>query len=102
MLVNCVPVAGDSEEFGCVPPRNRTDTGRGGQTAQAYAFGRLYGQVRLFHILYRDSCMEAVISQAVKFSYSDSNTDSWGDGDGKGAVCPETHNSAAEGNFRGD
>ncbi|MFR2694062.1 MAG: hypothetical protein ACLTBV_29015 [Enterocloster bolteae] len=25
------------------------------------------------HILYRDSCMEAVISQAMKFSYSDSN-----------------------------
>ncbi|MFR2480276.1 sigma-54 interaction domain-containing protein, partial [Eisenbergiella sp.] len=47
------------------------------------------------HILYRDSCMEAVISQAVKFSYSDSNILIHGEtGTGKELFAQSIHNSS--------
>ena len=97
VLVNCVPVEGDSEEFGCV----LTFQGTGQIQAEE---GKLRKQMHsdgftarydFSHILYRDSCMEAVINQAVKFSYADSNILIHGEtGTGKELFAQSIHNSS--------
>ncbi len=94
MLVNCVPVAGDSEEFGCVLTFQGTEQiqAEEGKLRKRMHSDGFTARYDFSHILYRDSCMEAVISQAVKFSYSDSNIlISWGDGTGKELFAQSIH-----------
>lgn len=97
MLVNCVPVAGDSEEFGCVLTFQGTEQiqAEEGKLCKRMHSDGFTARYDFSHILYRDSCMEAVISQAVKFSYSDSNILIHGEtGTGKELFAQSIHNSS--------
>lgn len=97
VLVNCVPVAGDSEEFGCVLTFQGTEQiqAEEGKLRKRMHSDGFTARYDFSHILYRDSCMEAVISQAVKFSYSDSNILIHGEtGTGKELFAQSIHNSS--------
>ena len=97
VLVNCVPVAGDSEEFGCVLTFQGTEQiqAEEGKLRKRMHSDGFTAKYDFSHILYRDSCMEAVISQAVKFSYSDSNILIHGEtGTGKELFAQSIHNSS--------
>lgn len=97
VLVNCVPVAGDSEEFGCVLTFQGTEQiqAEEGKLRKRMHSDGFTAKYDFSHILYRDSCMEAVISQAVKFSYSDSNILIYGEtGTGKELFAQSIHNSS--------
>ena len=97
MLVNCVPVAGDSEEFGRVLTCQGTEQiqAEEGKLRKRMHSDGFTARYDFSHILYRDSCMEAVISQAMKFSYSDSNILIHGEtGTGKELFAQSIHNSS--------
>lgn len=97
VMVNCVPVMGDSEEFGCVLTfqdvnQIRAEEGKLRKRMHSQGFVAKYD---FSHILYRDSVMEAVIRQAVKFSYADSNVLIRGEtGTGKELFAQSIHNSS--------
>ena len=97
IMVNCVPVEGESEDFGCVVTFQSVDQI---QTEERTLRRRLRdtGFVAKYHfsdILYKDRSMEAVIQEAVKFSYSDSNVLICGEtGTGKELFAQSIHNSS--------
>ncbi len=97
VMVNCVPVEGESEDFGCVLTFQSVDQI---QTEERALRRRLrdtgfVAKYRFSDILHKGKCLESVIQDAMRFSYSDSNVLIYGEtGTGKELFAQSIHNSS--------
>lgn len=97
VMVNCVPVEGESEDFGCVVTfqsvaQIQTEEGKLRRRMRDTGFVAKY---HFSDILFRDKIMEAVIGDGIKFSYADSNVLIHGEtGTGKELFAQSIHNSS--------
>lgn len=97
VMVNCVPVKGESEEFGCVLTFQSVDQIQA-EERKLRTRMRDTGFVAKYHfsnILYRDQAMGKVVDDGIKFSYADSNILIYGEtGTGKELFAQSIHNSS--------
>ena len=95
--VNCVPVSGESQDFGAVITFQGTEqiqAEEGKLRKRIYSTG-FTAKYDFTHILYKSSVMEKLIQTAEKYSYADSNILIHGEtGTGKELFAQSIHNSS--------
>ena len=97
VMVNCVPVSGESQDFGAVITFQGTEqiqAEEGKLRKRIYSTG-FTAKYDFTHILYKSSVMEKLIQTAEKYSYADSNILIHGEtGTGKELFAQSIHNSS--------
>lgn len=97
VMVNCVPVSGESQDFGAVITFQGTEqiqAEEGKLRKRIYSTG-FTAKYDFTHILYKSSVMEKLIQTAEKYSYVDSNILIHGEtGTGKELFAQSIHNSS--------
>ena len=97
VMVNCVPVSGESQDFGAVITFQGTEqiqAEEGKLRKRIYSTG-FTAKYDFTHILYKSSVMEKLILTAEKYSYAASNILSHGEpGTGKELFAQSIHNSS--------
>lgn len=97
VMVNCVPVSGESQDFGAVITFQGTEqiqAEEGKLRKRIYSTG-FTAKYDFTHILYKSSVMEKLIQTAEKYSYADSNILIHGEtGTGKELFAQNIHNSS--------
>ena len=96
-MVNCVPVSGESQDFGAVITFQGTEqiqAEEGKLRKRIYSTG-FTAKYDFTHILYKSSVMEKLIQTAEKYSYADSNILIHGEtGTGKELFAHAVHNAS--------
>ena len=97
VMVNCVPVSGESQDFGAVITFQGTEqiqAEEGKLRKRIYSTG-FTAKYDFTHILYKSSVMEKLIQTAEKYSYADSNILIHGEtGTGKEMFARAIHNAS--------
>ena len=97
VMVNCVPVSGESQDFGAVITFQGTEqiqAEEGKLRKRIYSTG-FTAKYDFTHILYKSPVMEKLIQTAEKYSYADSNILIHGEtGTGKELFAQSIHNSS--------
>ena len=97
LLINCVPIKGEYDNAGCVLTfQNAAQIqAEEGQIRKKLHQSGFKSKYRFSHIIHNSALMDAIISDAVNFSYSDSNILIYGEtGTGKELFAQSIHDSS--------
>ena len=97
LLINCVPIKGEYDNAGCVLTfQNAAQIqAEEGQIRKKLHQSGFKSKYRFSHIIHNSALMDAIISDAVNFSYSDSNVLIYGEtGTGKELFAQSIHDSS--------
>ena len=97
LIINCVPIKGEYDNAGCVLTfQNAAQIqAEEGQIRKKLHHSGFKAKYRFSHIIHNSPLMDAIISDAVNFSYSDSNILIYGEtGTGKELFAQSIHDSS--------